>query len=121
MKNDPKLVDVEVLKSLMGGVQLDEARLNEYINARWLKYVEWWDSRSAKAKWKYFTLRSAVVIGGVLIPALVAFHDLPRFANAAWVFSVGSVVVSVVVRCAPASKACSAGGTSGARSAWRLS
>ncbi len=42
MKN-PKLVDLEELKTLMSGVSLSDAKANEYINARWLKYVEWWD------------------------------------------------------------------------------
>jgi hypothetical protein len=37
MKNSPKLVDIEKLKSLMTGGQLDDAKLNEYIHARWLK------------------------------------------------------------------------------------
>jgi hypothetical protein len=61
----PELVDLEKLRKLMQGVQLDDAKLNEYINARWLK----WDSRAAKAKWKYLTLRSVVVVGSALIPA----------------------------------------------------
>ena len=43
---DPKLVDLEELKTLMGGVSLNDPKSNEYINARWLKYVEWWDWRS---------------------------------------------------------------------------
>jgi hypothetical protein len=51
-EKDPKLVDLEELRKLMKGAQLDDPKLKEYINARWLKYVEWWDSRAAKAKWK---------------------------------------------------------------------
>jgi hypothetical protein len=90
-EHEPKLVDLEQLKSLMNGVALSDQKLNEYINARWLNYVEWWDSRAGKAKWKYFGLRSAVVIGSALIPALVGLRD------AAWLFSVASIVVSLVV------------------------
>jgi hypothetical protein len=71
-QHEPKLVDLGQLKTLMKGVELSDPKLNEYINARWLNYVEWWDSRASKAKWKYFALRSAVVIGSALIPALVA-------------------------------------------------
>ena len=81
----------------MNGVQLSDQKLNEYINARWLKYVEWWDSRASKAKWKYFALRSAVVIGGALIPALVGLRELAQFADVAWMFAVASIVVSLVV------------------------
>lgn len=50
----------------MTGVNLNDAKLNEYINARWLKYVEWWDWRSRQAKRKYQALRSAVVVGSAL-------------------------------------------------------
>ena len=64
MKNDPKLVDLAELKRLMDGVELVDDKSNEYINARWLKYVEWWDWRSTTAKRRYLALRSAVVIGG---------------------------------------------------------
>jgi hypothetical protein len=97
MKKDPKLVDLEELRNLMKGVELADPKLNEYIDARWLKYVEWWDSRASNAKWKYFTLRSAVVIGGALIPALVGLRELQRFGEIAWMFSVASIVVSLVV------------------------
>src|SRR5262249_14567338 len=83
-KQEPQLVDLKKLKALMEGLELSDKKLNEYINARWLKYVEWWDSRAAKAKWKYFALRSTVVIGGALIPALVALRELKQFENAAW-------------------------------------
>jgi hypothetical protein len=97
MKNDPKLVDLEQLKSLMHGVELDDEKLNDYINARWLKYVEWWDSRASKAKWKYFLLRGTVVVGGALIPALVGLRELKQFEEFDWVFAVASVVVSLLV------------------------
>ncbi len=41
MKHNPPLVDLKELKELMAGVKLSDAKLNEYINARWLKYAEW--------------------------------------------------------------------------------
>lgn len=92
-----KLVDLEQLRSLMNGVELGDQKFNEYINARWLNYVEWWDSRASKAKWKYFALRCAVVIGSALIPALVGLRELTQFEDAAWLFSVASIAVSLVV------------------------
>src|SRR5215510_5495610 len=97
MKNGPQLVDLEQLKTLMTGVELSDQRLNEYINARWLKYVEWWDSRAAKAKWKYLASRITVVIGGAMIPALVALRELKQFESAAWVLAIASIVTSLLV------------------------
>ena len=96
-QHEPKLVDLGQLKTLMNGVELSDPKFNQYINARWLNYVEWWDSRASKAKWKYLALRSAVVIGGALIPALVGLRELSRFGDVAWMFSVASIVVSLVV------------------------
>jgi len=97
MKHSAQLVDLKELKALMTGVELSEPKLNEYINARWLKYVEWWDGRSRSAKWKYQAMRSAVVIGGALIPALVGLRELQRFAAHEWMFAVASIVASLVV------------------------
>lgn len=97
MKKRIKLVDLEQLKKLMHGVELSDPKLNEYINARWLKYVEWWDSRAAEAKWKYFTLRSVVIVGSALIPAIVGLRELDYFGNAAWLFSFASIVVSLLI------------------------
>jgi hypothetical protein len=97
MKNHPKLVDLEQLKSLGEWVELSDQKLNEYINARWLKYVEWWDSRASKAKWKYFLLRGSVVVGGALIPALVGLRELKQFEELDWIFAVASVVASLLV------------------------
>jgi hypothetical protein len=97
MKHDPQLVDLEELKTLMTGVNLNDANLNEYINARWLKYVEWWDWRSRQAKRKYQALRSAVVVGSALIPALVGLRELTQFVKYAWILAVASIVVSLVV------------------------
>src|SRR5262245_20776086 len=91
------LVDLAKLRELIAGLELDDPRRNEDLNARWLKYVELWDSRASKAKWKYLALRSAVVIGGALIPALVALRELKLFADADLVFAVGSIVVSLVI------------------------
>jgi len=97
MRKSPKLVDLDQMKKLMQGVELKDQKLNEYINSRWLKYVEWWDWRAAEAKWKYFTLRSAVVVGSALIPALVGLRELKQFDQMAWMFSVASIVVSLLI------------------------
>ena len=96
-QHEPKFVDLGQLKTLMKGVDLSDPKFNDYINSRWLNYVEWWDSRASKAKWKYLALRGAVVIGSALIPALVGLRELKQFGDAAWLFSVASIAVSLVV------------------------
>lgn len=97
MKNDPELVDLEELRRLMQGVELKDSNLNEFINARWLKYVEWWDSRAAKAKWRHLAMRSTVVVGSALIPALVGLRELEQFKEAGWMFAVASIIASLLV------------------------
>jgi len=93
----PKLVDLEELKRLMDNVKLSDEEFNHYINARWLKYVEWWDHRSRDAKWKYQALRVAVVVGGAFIPALVGLRELMQLQAYGWMFAVASILVSLVV------------------------
>jgi hypothetical protein len=69
MKENPVLVNLEKLGDLIAHFDLADHKWNEYIDARWLNDVEWWDARATKAKWKYHALRSAVVIAGAQIPA----------------------------------------------------
>ena len=97
MKKEPVLVDLEKLRALIAGLDLGDTRWNEYIEARWLNYVEWWDSRAGNAKRKYHALRSAVVIAGALIPALVGLRELKVWGEHAWVFAVASILASLVV------------------------
>ena len=97
MTKKPVLVDLAELRKLTTGLELGDAKRNEYINARWLKYVEWWDFRASSARWKYFWLRSAVVIGCALIPALVGLRELQVLSKYGWVFAVLSIVASLVV------------------------
>ena len=96
MRSRPVLVDLAKFRELIKDLELGDLKRNEYLNARWLKYVEWWDARARKAKWKYQALRSAVVVGGALIPTLVALREL-KLSDADWVFAVGSIVVSLVI------------------------
>jgi hypothetical protein len=97
MTKKPMLVDLAELRTLMMELELGDAKRNEYINARWLKYVEWWDFRASRARWKYFALRSAVVIGSALIPALVGLRELHVWGDRAWIFAVASIIASLVV------------------------
>jgi len=97
MKKQPVLVDLVKLRALIGGLDLGDTRCNEYVEARWLNYVEWWDSRASNAKRKYHALRSAVVIAGALIPALVGLRELQVWGEHAWIFAVASILASLVV------------------------
>ena len=98
MKTDPILVDLQKLREIVAGLDLgQDKRWNEYIEARWLNYIEWWDSRANKAKRNYHALRMAVVIGGALIPALVGLRELDVWGGHSWIFAVGSIVASLVV------------------------
>lgn len=97
MNTIPVLVDIEKLRELIGGLDLGDKKWNEYIDARWLNYVDWWDSRARKAKRKYFCLRCAVVIAGALIPGLVGLREVKVFSNYDWAFSIASIITSLVV------------------------
>lgn len=91
------LVDEEELKGLIDGLGLEDKKKNEYIKARWLNYVLWWDSRAAKSKWKYYVLRSIVMIGGALIPALVGLREATAFKEYGTAFAIAAVVVSLLI------------------------
>ena len=93
----PVLVDLPEMRKLMTELELGEAKRNDYINARWLKYVEWWNARASSAKWKYFGLRTAVVIASALIPALVGIRELQVWGGHTWIFAVASIIASLVV------------------------
>jgi hypothetical protein len=97
MSKKPVLVDLAKLRAITAGLDLGDPKLNEYIDARWLNYVEWWDSRASNAKRKYQALRSAVVIAGALIPALVGLRELQVVSEYSWIFAVASIVASLVV------------------------
>jgi len=94
---DPKLLDVKKLRKLISELKLGDEQRNEHIEARWLNYVVWWDSRSTTAKRKYFRLRGAVIIAGALIPALVGLRELNVWSNYGWVFAVLSIIASLIV------------------------
>src|SRR5262245_45494678 len=95
MRKKVELIDVPGLRRLIDGADLLNPAHKEYINARWLKYVEWWDSRARDAKWKYFTLRSAIVVGGALVPAFVSLRELSGEYGLS--FAVASILTSIVV------------------------
>jgi hypothetical protein len=98
VKSEPILVDLPELRKLMDEVNLEDPRKKEYIHARWLKYVEWWDSRASKAKSKYHATRAAVVVAGALTPALVGLREVVGVQHeyGPWL-AVASIIASLVV------------------------
>jgi len=91
------LVNEEELRALIDGLELGDKKRNDYLRARWLNYVLWWDSRAADAKCKYFALRGAVVIAGALVPALVGVRELNVWGEQNWIFAVAAIAASLVV------------------------
>src|SRR5215470_7829084 len=87
MQHKPILVDLDKLKALLAALNLGDEKLNDYLTARWLNYVEWWDWRSRQAKRKYEALRSSIVVGSALIPALVGLREVKQFAEYSWIFA----------------------------------
>jgi hypothetical protein len=46
VKKKPILVNEEELEGLIDKLDLKDKKKNEYLKARWLNYVSWWDSRN---------------------------------------------------------------------------
>jgi len=65
-----KLVDEEQLTQIIEQLDLEQMQ-QDFIKARWLKYVMWWDKRSKDAKGPYHGRRATVAIVGVVTSALV--------------------------------------------------
>jgi len=65
-----KLVDEEQLTQIIEQLDLEQMQ-QDFIKARWLKYVMWWDKRSKEAKGPYQRLRATAAIAGVVTSALV--------------------------------------------------
>lgn len=56
--------------------ELDLSELHKHsMKARWLDQVIWTDKKAAQSQQRYYFLRLTTVIGGVIIPALVAFNN----------------------------------------------
>jgi hypothetical protein len=92
-----ELVDIDKLRELLEKLDLGDPQRNAHLEARWLQYVDWWDSRASKSKRKYLGLRSTVVIGGALIPAIVGSREMTALQPyAAW-FAIASIIVSLLV------------------------
>jgi hypothetical protein len=93
----PVLVDPAELSNLIDKLNdLNDAE-RESIKARWLKYVQWWDSRARRAKSWYYLLRTVVVIGGAAIPVLLALGEVNQLADSASRFTIAAIITSFFV------------------------
>jgi hypothetical protein len=93
-RSEPLVSRAELEKVVDGIKELEPYR--EFLKSRWIGMVVWWDARSTEARWKYFLLRAAVVVGGVLIPVLSAFGMYTGWEGhfALAISSVGAVVAA---------------------------
>lgn len=91
-----KLVDKKELSDLIGKLDALDEQHKEFLRNRWLHYLLWWDERSSGSKWKYYTLRSIIIIGGSVIPLFVGLHVGGRSsAYVQWVTVVLSLMIAV--------------------------
>jgi hypothetical protein len=67
---DPDAI-AETLETLKGHLEPYQII---YLQARWLHMLLWWTQRANDNRWKYYTSRCIVGLGGALIPALVSLN-----------------------------------------------
>jgi hypothetical protein len=61
------------LRTLIEGLDLD-AQQKVFMTSRWLDQVVWMDGRADRARRMYFLLRMTTILGGVVVPALIAVN-----------------------------------------------
>jgi Protein of unknown function (DUF4231) len=97
-ESDLKLLEVEKLERLISLVpNLTEDQRN-YLIDRWLHQIRWWDKRARQASRWYFSLRLVMVIGGILVPSLIAANFSTEVDP--WLRLAGSVASLLVAACA---------------------
>lgn len=96
MSKDVQLVNPEELKNLIQKLDLPDEK-KEYLEARWLNYVLWWDSRATINKANYLLFRRIVMIGGALIPVMVGLREVRAFEGYGILFTLATVVFSLMV------------------------
>jgi hypothetical protein len=81
------------LERVIAHLDLHEDK-KEWMRVRWLEQVRWFDRKAVAASKRHYTLRIIAIVGGVLIPPLVAVQtsrDSQSWAHAA------AIVLSVLV------------------------
>ncbi|WP_008312143.1 DUF4231 domain-containing protein [Leptolyngbya sp. PCC 6406] len=62
------------MSTIVDSLELPEL-YKQSMKARWLDQVIWTDQKASQSQKRYYALRLTTVIGGVIIPALVAFNN----------------------------------------------
>lgn len=93
-----KLVDVAELEALIERGEVLDAKQKEYLRKRWLHQIRWWDKRAWEARSRYFALRVAIVIGGVLLPFLTTVSFSVNVDT--WLRRLAAAISVLVAACA---------------------
>jgi hypothetical protein len=96
--DDVQLVDIETLNKLIDATPNLESFQLEYLKNRWLHQIRWWNQRAWEARTYYFCLRRIIVVGGILVPFLIAATIAPRVDP--WLRYAGTIISLVVAMCA---------------------
>ena len=91
----------EELSGLVNELELPEL-YKQSMKSRWLDQVLWTEGKASKAQKRFYALRLTTVIGGVILPALVAFNnfgpeDSTLNKRLAYFFPIGLFALTQVV------------------------
>jgi hypothetical protein len=75
------LVDRTTIEAGIDRLDLKESQ-KQFVKDRWLSYVVYWDQRAKASKTKYFILKTVVIVGSVITPALIGTVALPNLLQA---------------------------------------
>jgi hypothetical protein len=85
------------LSPLIEGLELDEAD-KVYLRSRWLNQVAWLEGKAKENQRRYYALRLAAIVGGIVVPALVSLNVTGDASTAlGWTTFGLSLVVAVAV------------------------
>jgi hypothetical protein len=71
------LVDRITIEAGIDRLKLEESQ-KQFVKDRWLTYVVYWDKRARANKTKYYILKTVVIVGSVITPALIGTVALPN-------------------------------------------
>lgn len=67
-----------------------------FLRSRWLEYLIWMESAAQRTRSRYYTLRSIIAVGAVIVPALVSLNVVGAAKTAIlWVTFAVSLVVGI--------------------------
>ena len=83
---------------VIGEFDLDE-RQRQFLQARWLDQLVWFDAKAKQAQRRYYALRLVAIVGGLIVPALVSLtvRHAEVASAVAWTTFALSLVVGIAV------------------------